>query len=145
MTWEMFLATAINVWFGMLIGASLSFIFKRSFEDMIAIAIETGIQNTGVTIVVLSTLPQPDADLATAVPVAASIMTPIPLTVAYLCIKLHNCYKYKYKMQKLEVNSGYDSDFMSKSNSNASNIHSNENNSETNSVRTSNTVLVKDV
>jgi len=38
-------------------------------------------------------LQQPDADLASAVPVAASIMTPIPLTIAYIYIKLRNCYR----------------------------------------------------
>lgn len=76
----------------MAIGFLLAMSFGKPLEDLIAIAIETGVQNTGVSIVVLGlSLQQPDADLASAVPVAASLMTPIPLTVAYLVIKFRNC------------------------------------------------------
>lgn len=92
MDWRMLVATAANVWSGMAIGFLLAMSFGKPLEDLIAIAIETGVQNTGVSIVVLGlSLQQPDADLASAVPVAASLMTPIPLTVAYLVIKIRNC------------------------------------------------------
>ena len=93
MTWRMFLATAANVWSGMALGLGISILFRKPLEDVIAIAIETGVQNTGVSIVVLGlSLPSPDNDLASAVPVAASLMTPIPLTIAYLFIKIRRCY-----------------------------------------------------
>ncbi|XP_062138118.1 ileal sodium/bile acid cotransporter [Drosophila sulfurigaster albostrigata] len=53
--------------------------------DALAIAIETGIQNTGTAIFLLrTTLPQPQADLTTVVPVAVAIMTPMPLLGIYL-------------------------------------------------------------
>lgn len=106
MTWRILLATAANVWTGMALGYGLAFIFGKPLEDLIAIAIETGIQNTGVSIVLLGlSLPQPDADLASAVPVAASIMTPIPLTIAYICIKIHKCYFSKKHMSILSTES----------------------------------------
>lgn len=92
MDWRMLVATAGNVWSGMAIGYLLAAAFRKPHEDLVAIAIETGVQNTGVSIVVLGlSLVQPDADLASAVPVAASLMTPIPLTIAYLVIKIRRC------------------------------------------------------
>jgi hypothetical protein len=94
MNLRILLATAANVWCGMAIGYAISFLLRKPLEDVIAIAIETGVQNTGVSIVVLGlSLQQPDADLASAVPVAASIMTPIPLTLAYIYIKIRNYYR----------------------------------------------------
>lgn len=134
MTWEMFLATAINVWSGMFIGLALSRSFKKPLEDMIAIAIETGVQNTGVSIVVLIlSLPQPDADLASAVPVAASLMTPIPLTIAYFVLKLRRFYTKRHKMHVLNSDS-YDIDYKCKTN---------ELDGEVNSIRTSSSALMK--
>lgn len=96
MTWQIFLATAANVWVGMLWGLVMSWMCRKPFEDAVTIAVETGVQNTGVSIAVLGFLGQPDADLASAVPVAASIMTPVPLTLAYICIKTRNYYRRKY-------------------------------------------------
>ncbi|CAG2121000.1 unnamed protein product, partial [Medioppia subpectinata] len=85
MSWRILLAASINVWSGFLVGLIAATVFRQSFADQIAIAIETGVQNTGVAIVLLGlSLPQPDADLASVVPVAASVMTPIPLTIVYI-------------------------------------------------------------
>lgn len=46
----------------------LSVVFRQNYEDRLAIAIEAGIQNTGIAIFVLRyALPQPEADLTTVV------------------------------------------------------------------------------
>ena len=63
-------------------------IFRQEYEDRIAIAVEAGIQNTGIAIFVLrSALNQPEADLTTVMPVSTAIMTPFPLIAFYLCLK----------------------------------------------------------
>ena len=59
--------------------------------QIIAIAVETGVQNTGIAIVLLlSSLPQPDADLASVVPVCGSIMLFIPLFVWWIGLTIKN-------------------------------------------------------
>lgn len=98
MSWRIIIAASINVWSGFVIGLIASSLLGQPIVDRIAIAIETGVQNTGVAIVLLGlSLPQPDADLASVVPVAASVMTPIPLTIVYLIIKIRNCRNTKTK------------------------------------------------
>lgn len=57
---------------------------KQIPADALTIAIETGIQNTGISIFLLRSLPQPQADLTTVIPVAVAIMTPFPLLALYL-------------------------------------------------------------
>lgn len=107
MTWQMLVAAAINVWCGMFFGFILAYMFRKPLEDMLTIAIETGVQNTGVSIVVLGlSLGQPDADLASAVPVAASIMTPIPLTIAWLVMRKRRFMKKNASGNEIYVNGG---------------------------------------
>lgn len=70
-------------------GWALSVFFKREYEDRLAIAVEAGIQNTGIAIFILRfALGQPQADLTTVVPVSVAIMTPFPLMGYYLCVKV---------------------------------------------------------
>nr|XP_042913743.1 sodium/bile acid cotransporter-like [Parasteatoda tepidariorum] len=92
-TWRIVVAASANVWIGFLIGALLSKSFDLSLEDIIAIAVETGVQNTGIAIVLLGfSLGQPEGDLAAVVPVAASIMTPFPLLLAYCVLRVYRKY-----------------------------------------------------
>lgn len=66
-------------------------IFRQSSPDCIAISVETGIQNTGIAIFLLTfSLDQPMADLTTVVPVSVAIMTPFPLLAVYLVQKCMN-------------------------------------------------------
>lgn len=75
-------------WIGFLFGLLVSTIFRQPRGDIIAIAIETGIQNTGVAIYLLRfTLHSPADDLTTIVPVSIAIMTPVPLAILFV-IKL---------------------------------------------------------
>lgn len=53
-------------WLGFIFGMVVAFLFRQSDHDIRAIAIETGIQNTGVSIFLLRfSLKQPAADLTT--------------------------------------------------------------------------------
>ena len=61
---------------------------------MITIAIETGIQNTGITVaLLLISLPHPDSDLSIVAPIFVSIFTPLPLGMAIICRHLKQYYE----------------------------------------------------
>ena len=56
----------LNVWIGFLIGIILARLVGLPWRDAVAVMVETGIQNTGVAIVLLGvSLPKPDGDMAT--------------------------------------------------------------------------------
>ncbi|XP_018362929.1 PREDICTED: ileal sodium/bile acid cotransporter-like isoform X2 [Trachymyrmex cornetzi] len=94
-TWKIIIAGMGLPWLGFTFGFIIAYICKQPQADIRAIAIETGIQNTGVAIFLLRfTLKAPADDLTTVVPVSAAMMTPVPLTILFI-IKL--IYKYKQK------------------------------------------------
>ena len=65
MTWKVVLAGMGLPWLGFAFGCTLARICRRPIEDVIAIAIETGVQNTGMSIFILwFTLDHPMGDLA---------------------------------------------------------------------------------
>lgn len=89
--WKIILAAMINVWFGFALSALATYIIGFSVADRVALMVETGIQNTGIAYVLLnSSLSQPDSDIASVVPIAGSIVTPIPLFFIYIYQKLRN-------------------------------------------------------
>ncbi|KAL6448342.1 hypothetical protein ACFW04_000347 [Cataglyphis niger] len=121
-SWEIIIAGMGLPWLGFTFGLIVAKICKQSQADIRAIAIETGIQNTGVAIFLLRfTLKPPADDLTTGkfiqiliciylnhlikcfflvLPVSTAIMTPIPLTVLYI-IKL--IYQYTQKTERKVV------------------------------------------
>lgn len=87
MTWPVLITGMGLPWIGFMFGCSLARLMRRTPEDVIAIAIETGVQNTGMSIFILwFTLDHPLGDLTAVIPVAAATMTPIPLLIG-LCVK----------------------------------------------------------
>lgn len=73
---------------GYAFGGTAAAIMRQSWSDALTIAVETGIQNTGIAIFILRvTLDQPEADINTVVPVAVAIMTPIPLVTLWVLQK----------------------------------------------------------
>lgn len=85
---QIILAGLLLPWLGYFVGWLAAVICRREYEDRLAIAVEAGIQNTGIAIFVLrSALDQPEADLTTVLPVSVAIMTPFPLMAFYLCLK----------------------------------------------------------
>ena len=88
-TWELVIAGLLLPYVGFLLGGLLAFILRQPKIRIIAIAIETGIQNTGVPIILLKySLPQPEADLSVVGPVITSIFTPIPLWIALAVLEI---------------------------------------------------------
>lgn len=75
-------------WIAYIVGWAVATCFKQKHEDRVAIAIEAGIQNTGIAIFILRlALSQPQGDLTTVIPVSVAIMTPIPLLFYYIYLK----------------------------------------------------------
>lgn len=88
-SWQIIVAGLGLPWIGYIFGYMASKGARLPTADSLAISVETGIQNTGIAIFLLRfSLPQPEADLTTVVPVSAAIMTPFPLMVLYLILKL---------------------------------------------------------
>ncbi|KAK2577791.1 hypothetical protein KPH14_011998, partial [Odynerus spinipes] len=89
-SWQIIVAGLGLPWLGFICGLLVSLIFRQSQPDIIAIAVETGIQNTGVAIFLLRfTLKPPADDLTTVIPVSSAIMTPIPLMILYILKRIH--------------------------------------------------------
>ncbi|XP_026323058.1 sodium/bile acid cotransporter 5-like isoform X2 [Hyposmocoma kahamanoa] len=93
-TWQIVVAGIAIPWLGYAFGYALARVCRQPHPDALAISIETGIQNTGISIFLLRyALPQPAADLTTVVPVAVAIMTPIPMTCIYVVQKIMQCFQ----------------------------------------------------
>lgn len=67
-------------WCGFMFGCFTALLTKRKPEDVTAIAVETGVQNTGIAILLLkASFGQPDADIGSLIPVIVAAFTPGPL------------------------------------------------------------------
>lgn len=87
-SWKIIIAGLGLPWLGYGLSWIVAKLLKQTQPDALTIAIETGIQNTGIAIFLLRfSLPQPQADLTTVIPVSVAIMTPFPLLGLYLCKK----------------------------------------------------------
>lgn len=85
----------VNVWYvipagfalpfcGMLMGFGVALAFRQSLAKTIAISIETGVQDTGISILLLlASFPKPEGSIAAIIPVTVAIFTTIPLLVAF--------------------------------------------------------------
>lgn len=72
-------ATALP-WIGFFLAGFLAFICRRSRAEILTISIETGIQNSGIAILVLIySMPQPEGDIGAVMPIVVAIFTPLPL------------------------------------------------------------------
>lgn len=100
MTWQVLLSGMGLPWLGFSFGFAIAKILKRPMEDVIAIAIETGVQNTGMSIFILwFTLDHPLGDMTAVIPVAAATMTPLPLLTALIIMKIRDfCTEKKAKV-----------------------------------------------
>ncbi|CAL1540661.1 unnamed protein product [Lymnaea stagnalis] len=71
---------------GYVVGGLVSLVLCQSWCRVKTIAIETGIQNTGIAfLIVFLSLPPPDNQLAAVGPASSAIMTPLPLFGLVLC------------------------------------------------------------
>ena len=82
------LAACLLPYVGYLVGGIVATIFRQPWRRIKTIAIETGMQNTSIAYILLtSSFPPPMGDLAAVAPVASAVMTPLPpflTTIVYL-------------------------------------------------------------
>lgn len=89
-SWQIIVGGLCLPWLAYIMGYTAAWLFKQPAPDRLAIALETGIQNTGISIFLLRfALKQPYADLTTVMPVCVAIMTPLPL----LCLLIYQKYR----------------------------------------------------
>ena len=75
---------ALLPWIGFIAASLTALALRQSRSVIITVALETGIQNIGVAILVLLySMPQPDGDLGAVMPITVSLFTPIPLYFIY--------------------------------------------------------------
>ncbi|PAV80788.1 hypothetical protein WR25_03347 isoform D [Diploscapter pachys] len=88
-------------WCGFMFGCFTAIITRREPPDVTAIAIETGIQNTGIAILLLkASFAQPDADIGMVLPVIVACFTPFPLLFG---AAVHHTIKYIKKKRQGSV------------------------------------------
>lgn len=97
-SWEIILAGMGLPWCGYFFALILAHVLRQPSPDCLAIAIETGIQNTGIAIFLLQVLEQPMADLTIVIPVSVAIMTPFPLLALFIAQKIRNCWCQRDRM-----------------------------------------------
>lgn len=77
---------------GYLSGLVMAKLFRLPIQDVIAISIETGVQNASVAVFILKfTLEKPAGDLTVVFPAASTVMTPLPLVLVFIAQKIYSC------------------------------------------------------
>lgn len=100
MTWRIVLGGMFLPTLGFAFGTLTSLLCGQPLRNIKAIAIETGIQNTGISIVLLQlSFGQPEGDMAAVVPVIVAMCTPPPLLIA-LAVQYAIGYRGKYKLRR---------------------------------------------
>ncbi|CAH1779452.1 unnamed protein product [Owenia fusiformis] len=81
-TWRIVLATFLTPLVGFILGAVIALIFKQPLKQIITISLETGMQNMQLSVVMIGiSLPQPESDMATTVPIMYMLIGIMPWTV----------------------------------------------------------------
>lgn len=74
---------------GFLLSGLIAFLLRQPLPRVLTIAIETGIQNTGLPIILMKfSLPQPEADLSVVAPVVIAMFMPLPLWIAVMIVEI---------------------------------------------------------
>ncbi|KAK7474824.1 hypothetical protein BaRGS_00033896 [Batillaria attramentaria] len=95
---QVLVTAALLPYLGFLLGGLVALAFHMSREHIITIAVETGIQNTGIAIVLLLlSLEPPDSDISIVAPIASALFTPIPIWVAIAVRYIH---KWRHSKKK---------------------------------------------
>uniref|UniRef100_A0A914XTA3 Uncharacterized protein n=1 Tax=Panagrolaimus superbus TaxID=310955 RepID=A0A914XTA3_9BILA len=82
MTWSAIIAGAILPCSGFIVGCLISLILGQKYENIVAISVETGVQNTGIAIMLLKfSFASPDADISALMPVIVACFTLFPLLI----------------------------------------------------------------
>lgn len=83
--WRMLLAGFLLPALGYTVGSILALIFRQGTPNTIAIGVETGVQNYTIAIIILMlTVSSPAGEIATAMPAAFTLFTPLPLLLLFI-------------------------------------------------------------
>lgn len=100
-TWQVVVAGVGIAWGGYCFGALMAWIFRLNKPQIIAVSIETAFQNPAVAFVMLLlSLPQPDADLASVPVIAQLMLTGLPMWGLLVVTRVYA--KVKSVCQKME-------------------------------------------
>jgi sodium/bile acid cotransporter 3/5 len=84
-TWSVIAAGMSVAWGGYIFGALAAFLARLTRPQIIAVSIETALQNPGIAFVLLQlSLPQPESDLSAIPLIGQLLMTGPPLWIVYL-------------------------------------------------------------
>ncbi|GFY49283.1 p3 protein [Trichonephila inaurata madagascariensis] len=102
--WRVVLAGMGIAWGGYTFGALMSWLCRLERAQIVAISIETAFQNPAVAFVLLLlTLPQPDADLSSVPVVAQLMLTGIPMWVLLIISRVYKKVKDYRRVRKPSV------------------------------------------
>jgi sodium/bile acid cotransporter 3/5 len=88
-TWRKVVCGLLLPWCGFALAALVAWVFRQNLRDVKTIAIETGIQNASVAIIIISTsLPHPDSDLVVVMPFICLMFTPLPLLLGFIYLNM---------------------------------------------------------
>lgn len=84
---------------GYILSGVAAVLLQQPFYRVVTIIVETGIQNTGIPILLMKfSLPQPEADMSFISPVMIAAFTPIPLWIAFIIKEIYGrCHKKQVK------------------------------------------------
>jgi len=81
---------------GFILGGVIAFVCRQSWPRVKTISIETGMQNTNIAYILLTTsFPAPLGDIAAIAPVASAVMTPLPPFIGTIIYLAYQKYKKK--------------------------------------------------
>lgn len=108
-SWDLVIAAACLPYLGFIFGGIVSYVLRQPKENVIAIAVETGIQNTGIPIVLLQlSLAGPEKNTSIVAPVVSAIFTPIPLVITIVVVKLRAWWKRRQMENQEWIDAGND-------------------------------------
>lgn len=87
--WKILVSGLLLPYGGYIIAAIVSWVCRQPWVRIKTIVFETGIQNTGIPIVLLRfSLPQPEADLSSVMPVAGTMFTTLPWLIIFIILTI---------------------------------------------------------
>ena len=138
--WYLIPVSGLLPWFGYLLGFLGARILRLNRRDSLTISIETGIQNSGIAIMILKySIEKPEGEIGVILCILISLLTPLPLYLFGIvhCIKRRVCCKKccKQKTNENEPKGGDNSE---------QNVPSNPSNTKSSEIDNGNEELDKD-
>ncbi|CAD5113675.1 DgyrCDS2836 [Dimorphilus gyrociliatus] len=92
MHWYLVPGSLLCIYFGYTLGYLIARLTRQGHRKALTIAIETGVQDTGIAIVLLQgAFKFPMGDLAASVPMTAALFTPVPLLCILIGMRIRYC------------------------------------------------------